>query len=276
MTTKIAILENNLDNLNLMVQLLSASGFYVVSAIDGEIGLQLIEEEKPDLIICNTQLPKFNGFHIIKKIRGNHSLNYIPIIALKTYPTIDELRDIIDAGFDHFISKPIDPATFVEYIKEKLPTKKAKISPNQAIDYLKNNRWNQTTNKDKNLTVLILDDTFDNLKMMDILLGYSGYQTILTETAEMAWGEVEKKLPDLIISDLHLPFVNGLEFVEKLKTHEVYRHVPVVMISASEPTTKERQKSEELGVLQFITRPMDPTDLISMINEISKKIPRSS
>lgn len=117
MSVKIAIIEDNPDNLELMVYILEQYNYQVVTAFDGEEGIQLIEKTRPDLIMSDIQLPKLDGYQVAQYVKNNEALKNIPLIALTAYSMVGDREKILSSGFDYYISKPIDPEFFIRDIQ---------------------------------------------------------------------------------------------------------------------------------------------------------------
>lgn len=119
--TKILIIDDNNDNLELMVFLLNHFGYSTLTAADGEAGIAIAKQEIPNLIICDIQMPKLNGYEVVKILKNDTQLQHIPIIAVTAYAMIGDREKIIAAGFNFYIGKPIDPEKFVAQIESVLP-----------------------------------------------------------------------------------------------------------------------------------------------------------
>lgn len=113
----ILIIEDNAANLELMTYILDAFGHRVRSAPDGEAGLRAIRAAPPDLIICDVQLPRLDGFAVARQLKGDTGLRAIPLIAVTALAMVGDRDRILSAGFDGYIAKPIDPEQFVRQIE---------------------------------------------------------------------------------------------------------------------------------------------------------------
>ena len=116
----ILVVEDNLLNMKLAVDLLELNGFEVLKAVDGETALQLLKEKVPRLILLDIQLPDLNGFEVLKRIREDSRLTSVKVIALTALAMKEEEKKIREAGFDFFISKPINTKIFIVKVKEIL------------------------------------------------------------------------------------------------------------------------------------------------------------
>lgn len=121
MPTRILVIEDNPANMELMTYLLKAHGYTLLTATDGESGLAVASGELPDLIICDVYLPQLDGYGVVRVLKRTPSLSGIPAIAVTALAMVGDRDKLIDAGFDGYISKPIEPETFVAEIERFLP-----------------------------------------------------------------------------------------------------------------------------------------------------------
>lgn len=125
MSAHILIIEDNQANLELMVYLLKAFGFQVTFAENGQAGINSAQTAKPDLIICDIQLPVFDGYEVARQLKLQPALRDIPIIAVTAFAMAGDRQKILTAGFNGYLTKPIEPELFVSQISAFLPANKA-------------------------------------------------------------------------------------------------------------------------------------------------------
>jgi CheY-like chemotaxis protein len=117
----ILIVEDNRDNMKLMNYLLSAFGYRPVTAPGGAEGIRLAREKPPDLILMDIQMPLMDGYEATRKIRADRAFRRVPIIAVTSFAMVGDVERIMASGFDGYISKPIEPETFVRMVEKFLP-----------------------------------------------------------------------------------------------------------------------------------------------------------
>lgn len=117
MPARILVIEDNTANLELMTYLLNAFGHFTVAARDGEAGLETALKESLDLIICDIELPKLDGYEVARQLKKNPKFQYIPLVAVTAYAMVDDREKVLNAGFDGYISKPIEPELFVGQVE---------------------------------------------------------------------------------------------------------------------------------------------------------------
>lgn len=114
---RILIIEDNAANMQLMVYLLNAFGHTTLEATDGEAGLTVIQNESVDIILCDLQIPRLDGYEVARRIKMDPELKDIPLIAVTAYAMVGDRDKVLSAGFDGYISKPINPEIFTEEVE---------------------------------------------------------------------------------------------------------------------------------------------------------------
>ena len=104
--------------------------------------------------------------------------------------------------------------------------------------------------------VLIVDDNHVDLKLQSELLQIAGFETSTAADAESAYALLRVRLPDLILTDIALPGMDGLAFTRLIKADERLRHLPVVALTAYAMKGDERA-AREAGCDAYITKPID-------------------
>ncbi len=117
MPRKILIVEDNEDNRELAVKVLRNKGFETVTAVDGEEAIEKAVSEKPDLILLDISLPKLDGYEVAKRLKNMEGFKDIPIVAFTAHAMKGDREKVIVAGFEGYISKPINIREFPDQVK---------------------------------------------------------------------------------------------------------------------------------------------------------------
>jgi len=112
------VVEDNRDNMTLIIDVLTALDYEVLQASDGEIGVRVALDEKPDLILMDLSLPRMDGWTATRHIK--EVLPKLPIIALTAHAMMGDRERAIEAGCDDYISKPINLQELARKISEYL------------------------------------------------------------------------------------------------------------------------------------------------------------
>lgn len=117
---RILIIEDNPANMLLMVYLLKAFGHEPQESSSGVMGLQLAKSVKPQIILCDLQLPGMDGYEMARRLKADADLKPIPLIAVTAYAMVGDREKALASGFDGYIAKPINPETFVSEVETYL------------------------------------------------------------------------------------------------------------------------------------------------------------
>ena len=127
MAVRVLLIEDNSENLEVMTCLLDAFGHTSLVARDGVEGLRAALAEKPDLIVCDLQMPKMDGFELCKQLKCDPSVKMIPLVAVTAQAMTGDRERVLDAGFDGYITKPIDPRNFVKQLESYVSGPKGEV-----------------------------------------------------------------------------------------------------------------------------------------------------
>jgi CheY-like chemotaxis protein len=116
MSRRILILEDDPPSLALARYLLEAVGHRILAARDGAEGVRLALAEPVDLIVCDLQIPTLNGYEVLARLRADRAWRRAPVVAVTASSMVGDRERVLAAGFDGYISKPIDPAEFATEI----------------------------------------------------------------------------------------------------------------------------------------------------------------
>ncbi|PCJ29203.1 MAG: two-component system response regulator [Rickettsiales bacterium] len=119
---KILYVEDNEDNVYMLRMRLEKSGYEVIIAENGLIGVEKTRSEKPDLVIMDVGLPVMDGHEAIKILKADEATKSIPIIILTAHALSTDVKKAKDVGADGFETKPLNAASLIEKI-EKLTKK---------------------------------------------------------------------------------------------------------------------------------------------------------
>ena len=119
---RILIVEDSPDNMKLFRTILALKGHEVTGLPGGEGLLDAIEQGSPDLVLMDIQLPGKDGFTLLQEIRES-SLPRVRVIALTAHAMTGDRERALDAGFDDYITKPIDIRNFPDQVQRALQGK---------------------------------------------------------------------------------------------------------------------------------------------------------
>jgi len=120
------------------------------------------------------------------------------------------------------------------------------------------------TNKKK---ILVVDDEIHIVHVIAIKFRNNGYEVLSAENGKQALKIASQNLPDLIVTDLCMPEMNGQEFVEKLREQEKTQDIPVILLTAKSLNLTKDQR-EKFKIVDFIKKPFSPKELLKAVENV--------
>lgn len=267
MAARILAIDDNPDNLELMRYLLEAFGYPALTARDGISGVAMAERERPDLVLCDVQLPDIDGYEVVRRIRSLPEISGLIIIAVTALAMVGDRAKVLAAGFNGYLSKPIDPATFMHQVEAYLqPELRNASKRSQTATHAAPAAANANGR-----TILAIDNLPANLELIEGLFGVLGYQVITASNAGQALELARSSLPDLILSDVCMPHGNGYDLIDAVKADPNLREIPFVFISSTFTNEEARRKGLAHGAEKYLFRPIEPQRLLKEIEACFRK-----
>lgn len=224
-------------------------GFEVSEADNGEEGLALARSLRPALITLDVVMPGIDGWTVLRSLKSDPDLAQIPVI-LVTF--VDDRSQGYALGASDYLPKPIDPARFQALLQRLTP------SPGRLL--------------------LVEDDEVQRSAMARLLVA-EGW-----EVQESAHGQealafleserVQGRSPDLVLLDLQMPHMDGFEFMDRLRAQEVWRTLPVVVLTAADLGEEARSHLARRDVGSILPKGAYPKEkVLEVVREMAHAIP---
>ena len=140
-------------------------------------GSEFARRERPDLIICDVQLPGLDGYEVARRLKGDPAFRETPLIAVTAYAMVGDRERLIAAGFDGYIAKPIEPEMFVSKIETILgASREPRVLPSDAA--APQGRLPQREPGQVRATILVVDNSMINIDVVRSALEPVGYRVI--------------------------------------------------------------------------------------------------
>jgi two-component system cell cycle response regulator len=265
MGARILVVEDTSYSLQLMTYLLEAQGHTVAEAETGEDAVEIAPAWYPDLVVMDLQLPGMDGYQALSALRAMPELTGVPIVAVTSFAMVGDRERAMDAGFSHYMTKPIDPETFAEEINTRLPerlrgaapvsagTEPVPVPPPEPVVTL------------ASADILVLDDSVINQTLLRSVLEPHGYRVRTACTVEEAIEAAAERRPDLILSDVHVGQERGLDLWAYLSSVPHLAIVPFAFVTA---TASQMGPLPGAGTTRVILRPIDPLDLLDEVRAL--------
>ena len=238
MKKKILIVDDNPDLICILELQLKIRGYDTIQATNGIQAVEIATAQLPDLIVMDIMMPQMNGLQAARLIRENPKTSSIPMLAATAKMSHADTQECLESGFNDHIAKPFTAMQLVSHI-EKLIIKKK---------------------------ILIVDDNDDLNKIVQMSL-MDSYETLSANNGEEAVGLAVMEVPDLIIMDLMMYEVNGLEAIRLIRQNPKTRSIPIIAITAGLSDTIE-DECFRIGCNDFIAKPFTYEQLVPRIEKL--------
>jgi two-component system cell cycle response regulator DivK len=115
---RILLVEDNEMNMKLFRDVLQATGYATLEATSGEEAIEVARTHAPALVLMDVQLPGIDGIEALARLRRDEQTASIPVLALTAQAMIGDREQFLDAGFDGYLSKPVDVLELIQTVQE--------------------------------------------------------------------------------------------------------------------------------------------------------------
>ena len=115
---QVLVVEDNEKNMKLFRDVLEASGYRLLEATTGHDALALAADHEPDLVLMDIQLPDIDGVETLRRLRADARTTATPVLALTAQAMHGDRERFLEAGFDGYISKPVDVLALLAAVRE--------------------------------------------------------------------------------------------------------------------------------------------------------------
>ena len=115
---RVLVVEDNEKNMKLVRDVLQASGYSTFEATTGEEAVERALSQAPALVLMDVQLPGIDGVEALEQLRQDERTSSIPVLALTAQAMSGDRERFLDAGFDGYLSKPVDVAELLQAVRD--------------------------------------------------------------------------------------------------------------------------------------------------------------
>jgi CheY-like chemotaxis protein/serine/threonine protein kinase len=235
---KILIVEDNELNRDMLSRRLERKGYQVVSASDGQEGVAKAQRDKPDLILMDMSLPVLDGWAATRRLKAAPATQSIPVIALTAHAMVGDRERALAAGCNDYETKPVDLPRLTEKINALVSRKEEAARP------------------EKEFHLLVTDDNEMNRDMLSRRLERQGYRVTAATTGAEALDFIRKQPFDLVLLDVMMPEMNGMEVLRIIRSTYSLLDLPVIMVTAKDQS-KDIVAALQRGANDYVTKPLD-------------------
>ena len=265
--TKILIVEDERELIDLLKAKLVKEGYEVVCAYDGEEGLKMVTLHKPDLILLDIVMPKLDGYGVLEKL-SDESIK-IPVIIISNSGQPVEIEKTKKLGaVDHLIKTEFSPLDVLKKVNKVM--RPSSDGDEDAIKDLPKPLEDETVVKLKVKVLLVEDDSFLR-EIFSKKLATSGYTVYTAIDGEEALKLIKEIKPKLVLLDIILPTIDGYQVLKQIRADQdkIIAQTVIIMLS-NLGQDSDIKRAKELGANDYLIKAHYTSG--QLINKIKKYI----
>jgi len=248
----VLVVDDNPTNLKLTRFLLASEGYRVLTATDGGEAMELLGTVRPDLVLMDIQLPGIDGLEVTRRLKSDPATSGLTIVALSAYAPDSDRAKVTEAGCDGYIGKPINTKTFPGLVRKYLDGGQAA----GARGGMK-----------KISTVLVAED--DQVRRTDLRfqLTRAGYTVTTVADGAQALEAAERERPDLVLSDILMPRLDGFRLARAVRTHPDLSDTYVILTTSGAVRETDETLARDNGASALVPKADDAEAILEAIRE---------
>ncbi len=254
--SRVLLVDDEEDFLTASSQALQRRGLEVDVAPNGVTALEMVDAKQYDVIVLDVKMPDIDGIEVFRIIRRKYP--NLPVILLTGHSSIDDAFQTSKDGIADYLSKPIDMDDMAARIREVVVQFKQRES---------GDREPPTPDFSVPVRVILIDDEVSFLDSMKRVLERRNLDVDTAESGEQGLTLLKEKLVDVVVLDIKMPGMDGLEVLRRIRTY--YPSVQVIMLTGH-PSYVTAMEAIKQGAHEYLEKPPDIEKLAATIRRLFK------
>ncbi len=251
------VIEDSPSAAEQVTRYLNELGAETVIYTQGNSAITHARQIQPDIIILDILLPGQSGWEILQALKSSVDTRHIPIVIVSV---VDEQERARDLGADSYLVKPIS--------RQQLQLIIAAIFPNQSPSEPAAPPAPAPDPTTDTIHILLAEDNEDNIAMVSEYLSINGYQVTIARNGIEALEQARTRRPDIILMDIQMPGMDGLEVMRHIRADHNLAKVPIIALTAL-AMAGDRERCIEAGADEYMSKPISLKKLRTIIETMT-------
>jgi len=260
----ILVIDDDLTVRKLICYHLKNNNYEVREADGAEEGFKHLHGEKIDLVLCDITMQDMDGYTFCKKVRENSRYRVLPFVFVTAKSSIEDKSKALEVGGDDIITKPFDAKELILKIQALL--KRADIY--KVYGEKKSVEQSFAEEKSK---ILLVDDDLSLAKLFQYNLTKAGFECVIFTDAAAAFEAAQASPPDIIVSDIMMPNIDGFTFRKMVVADSVLKQIPFVFLT-SKGSEDDILHGYDLGITDYVIKTAGPRVVVAKVSAIIKSL----
>lgn len=262
---RVLVVDDNEASREILAAYLRSMGFSAELAASGEEAIALLQQGKGafDILVIDWKMPGLDGVQTINIIKEKIEPADLPVIIMHSAYDLDELRNQLeDLGIKALLNKPYTPSQLVNalslaFSETEKPGMSLKSQDLQGRSLFKK--------KLAGRRILLVEDNSINQQVAREILAAAGAAVDIAENGQQALEKIENNDYDLVLMDLQMPVMDGIEATRILRDNPRHTRLPIIALTAH-ALSDSREQCLALGMNDFISKPFLPEEMLFTIS----------
>jgi DNA-binding NtrC family response regulator len=287
---RVLLVDDEEDYVRTMAERMEMRDLSSRVALSGAEALEMVEDEAPDVMVLDLRMPGIDGMQVLERVKEEHP--QVQVIILTGHGSDKEEKEARALGAFEYLQKPADTGQLIDVITaawkrglkvaaDFLKESKGEFDrtmqatawaeagePELAVDAMRKAPAPEAAHADDHsIKVLLVDDEEDYVRTMAERMEMRDLGSEVALTGEQALAMLEEDLPDVMVLDLRMPGMTGMEVLARVK--EAHPQVEVIILTGF-GSEKDEEEARRLGAFDYLRKPVDINDLMSTIRRAGR------
>ena len=260
----VLVIDDDVTIRKLISHHLLSNKFNVLMVENAEDAFQILDDHSIDLVLCDVTLGNMDGFTFCTKVRENEKHRLIPFVFVSAKSSLSDKSKGMEVGGDDFITKPFD-------VDELLLKVRALLRRSEIYKTFGARKNVESSFSVKTPLIVLIDDDVSLSKMFQYNLKKAGFECLVANTAQDGLELAKKTVPDVIVSDIMMPEVDGYELRRLILNEPSIRSIPFIFLTAK-GSEKDILDGFELDITDYVLKTAGPKIIVAKVSAIIKSL----
>ena len=262
----ILVIDDDITIRKLLSHHLILNNYKVLQAQDTDEGFQFLDENQVDLVLCDVNLGQMDGFTFCEKVRENQQYHFIPFVFVTAKNSLEDKTKALNVGGDDFITKPFEVQELL--IKVKALIRRFEI---HKIYGMKQKYDESLDNENTIIKIALVDDDVTIAQLFQYNLNKAGFDCKVANNAEEGYKLIKSFVPDVIISDIMMPKIDGFQLRKMILEDSLVSSIPFIFLTAK-GNEQDILDGYNLEITDYIVKTAGPKVLVAKVSAIVKSL----
>jgi len=252
---KLLMVDDEKDFLETSARALGRRDIDIHLAYDGTTALQMMQQDQYDIVVLDVKMPGLDGVEVFRRMQ--EMWPYVPVILLTGHGSINQAFQTSKEGVADYLTKPCDIDELTSHIKDILARTGKQTRPSKT----------HSDNGEELIHVLLVDDEIELLESLKRILQRRQMEINIAQTGEKALALLKDTYVDVVVLDVKMPGMDGLEVLQKIKKD--FPTVEVILLTGH-PSVETAIKGIKFGASEYFIKPAKEEALVNIIQRVYK------